>query len=192
MRPVFCVALVITVLGAANVHAADTTRTKLAKVQRVMELTRFDQTIAMGARTCIETNLAGPTTPAAVAIREGSYHGLTPKSPDWPQLLASYERLTQKTCSIYEQIDLRKIYIDYYERQVTEADLDSVIQYLSSPAGQAFARVQDEFMRVMTREVQRRGQPIIEAAQQAFNADLKQLVLKEQERQKPAWWQFWR
>ena len=63
-----------------------------AKLERYMDLIRFEEMIAKSHRQCVDASIEGPGSPSDFAQRGKPYWGLTPSSPEWIKVEIVYRK----------------------------------------------------------------------------------------------------
>lgn len=183
---------VVVFLLAGHAQAADISVSKQEKLGRLLELSRLEQSLELANRSCVEASVAGPHSPDKVWAKEGKYHGLTPKSEEWPEALAAFRRFSEASCASSSASMYKQMYVNFYGARLDEKYIDGVIKYMESPAGQAFAKLQDEFQTVMSDDANRRSIARQEAAREAYWKEIDRLAGQVAQRKSPPWWQFWK
>ena len=148
---------------------------KQRKLAELLDLMRLDQAYAISRKGCIDATLKGAFSPAKVAEKDGQYYGFTRASPAWPEVLEAFERYAVASCSPMTLAETKKRYTEFYGSRVSERDLDSLIRFLRSATGRAFVTVQDEFLRALGGEAQRRSVAAAARAQPILERDLARL-----------------
>lgn len=166
--------LLLVLMSATSVAQVATTHKQL-KLSDLLELMRLDQSIEIGIAGCIEATLAGAYSPQQVLDKNGQYYGFTEKSSSWPSVQEAFKRYAIASCTQMTVEELRALYMDFYGTRVTEHDLDGMIAFMRSPAGQAFVSLQDEFVRTIGKKMQERAISVGVTAQAALESDLAKL-----------------
>jgi len=167
-------ALVLVLVAGVSAAQAPAT-TKQQKLIELLALMRLDQAYAISKKGCIDATLNGPFSPAKLAEKDGQYGGFDPKSAAWPAVLRAYERYATASCSPMTLAETKKRYLEFYGSRVSEKDLDALLKFLRSSPGRAFVTVQDEFLRVLGDETQRRSLAAAADAQAILDRDLAKL-----------------
>ena len=171
----FVVPLLIVLLVGGASPAQGTAAAKQRKLGELLELMRLDQAYAISKNGCIDATLNGPFSPGKVAEKEGEYSGFAATSAAWPAVLKAFERYAVASCSPMTLAETKKRYLEFYGSRVSERDLDSLLRFLRSPSGRAFVTIQDEFLRALGEETQRRSLAAAAEAQAALDRELAKL-----------------
>jgi hypothetical protein len=165
--------LVALAAGASAAQVASPSKQK--KLGELLELMRLDEAYAISRKGCIEATMNGPYSPAKMAEKDGDYYGFTADSGAWPAVVRAFERYATASCSPLTLAETRKRYVEFYGSRVSERDLDSLLKFLRSSSGHAFVTVQDEFLRVLGDETQRRSLTAAAEAQVVLERELTKL-----------------
>ena len=172
---VLSVLIVVLVFSVSMVQAATSKQQKLLEL---LELMRLDQAYAISKKGCVDATVNGPFSPGKLAEKNGQYYGFTAKSAAWPAVLRAFERYAVSSCSPMTLAETKKRYLEFYGSRVSEKDLDGLLRFLRSSSGSAFVTIQDEFLRALGDETQRRSLAAAADAQAVLDRDLAKL--KEQ------------
>lgn len=180
-------------LIVGNARAEDISVSKQEKLGRLLEIMRLEQSLSLGIRSCVESSLSGQHSPNKVWEKEGKYHGLTPKSEEWPEALLAFRRFSERTCASGSSASMYKqMFVNFYGTRLNEKDIDSVLKYMESPTGQAFMKYQDEFQTVLSDDANKRSIASQEAARDAYWQEIGLLAGRVQKRKSSEWWKFWK
>jgi len=172
--------LVFALLLGCSVSAAqEPQRPKQEQLTELLDLMGIDRAHELGRKSCIDTALNAPFSPSKALAKDGKYFGFTEQSPAWPAVLQAFDRYAITHCSSMSLAEMRSRYADFYGARVSEEDLDRMIAFMRTPAGRTFVVLQDEFIRVVGGEIQRRAAVAASDAQAAFSRDLQGLASRK-------------
>lgn len=172
-RMLLAALLVAVCTGASAAQIASPSKQK--KLGELLELMRLDEAYAISRKGCIDATMNGPYSPARMAEKDGDYYGFSAESGAWPAVLRAFERYATASCSPLTLAETRKRYVEFYGARVSERDLDGLLKFLRSSSGHAFVTVQDEFLRALGDEAQRRSLTAAAAAQTVLERELTKL-----------------
>ena len=153
----------------------------------------LEQSRALGIRSCVEASVEGQHSPDKVWAKTGKYHGLTPKSEEWPEAMLAFRRFSERSCSSGSSASMYKqMFVNFYGTRLNEKDIDSVIKYMESPSGQAFTKLQDEFQTVLSDDVNKKSIANEQAARDAYWQEIGLLTGRVEKRKSSEWWKFWK
>jgi hypothetical protein len=182
--------LLLAGLGCAT--GAEISVAKQEKLAKLLELMRFDQSMEIAKRSCVEASMAGPHSPDKIWAREGKFSGLSPKSAQWPEAINAFRRFSEKTCSTESMAAWKQSFVNFYGTRMDEKDIDSVIKYMLSPAAKALTKLQDEFQIATGNEQAQKGIQKQDLARQEYWDEIAELTRREAANPSSQWWRFWR
>lgn len=152
---------------------------------------KLDRIIESGISECIESMLNAYYAPEKVVEKSGDYKGMTPKSADWPQVQAAFHRFAEKSCSGAGVERTRKVYIEWYDKNFTEEDLDAIIRFQQSPAGRALATAQENFTRFLSKATSDANLKAQEEAGVDFRKEVDAISDRQRTCKQQLWWMLW-
>jgi hypothetical protein len=165
--------IIVLVCSVSTAQAAATPKQR--KLMELLDLMRLDQAYAISKKGCIDATLNGPFSPGKLVEKDGQYYGFTAKSPAWPEVLRAFERYAVASCSPMTLAETKKRYLEFYGSRISEKDLDRLLRFLRSSSGRAFTTLQDEFLRTLGDETQRRSLAAAADARVVLDRDLAKL-----------------
>lgn len=176
---------------AGIVSAANTALSKQQKIEQMLASLKLDRIIESGISECIESMLNAYYAPEKVVEKSGDYKGMTPKSADWPQVQAAFHRFAEKSCSGAGVERTRKVYIEWYDKNFTEEDLDAIIRFQQSPAGRALATAQENFTRFLSKATSDANLKAQEEAGVDFRKEVDAISDRQRTCKQQLWWMLW-
>lgn len=184
--------LFVVLLSCAGiVSAANTALSKQQKIEQMLASLKLDRIIESGISECIESMLNAYYAPEKVVEKSGDYKGMTPKSADWPQVQAAFHRFAEKSCSGAGVERTRKVYIEWYDKNFTEEDLDAIIRFQQSPAGRALATAQENFTRFLSKATSDANLKAQEEAGVDFRKEVDAISDRQRTCKQQLWWMLW-
>lgn len=174
------------------VSAANTALSKQQKIEQMLASLKFDRIIESGIAECIDSTLDAYYAPEKVVAKSGDYKGMTPKSADWPQVQAAFRRFAEKSCSGVGVERTKKVYIEWYDKNITEEDLDAIIRFQQSPSGRALASAQENFTRFLSKATSDANSKAQEDAGVDFRNEVDTISNRQRTCNQQFWWMFWR
>ncbi|MES2581634.1 MAG: hypothetical protein V4627_02865 [Pseudomonadota bacterium] len=165
---------------------------KQEKLAKLIDLMQIDQSLEIARRSCVDASMAGPHSPDKIWAREGKFSGLSPKSTQWPEAINAFRRYSEKTCMTESIAAWKQSFVNFYGARLDEADLDSVIKYMSSPAAKALTKLQGEFQIATSNAYAQKGIQQADMARQEYWDEIAELTRREAAHAPSQWWRFWK
>lgn|GEM_PF-4506003 len=137
------IVLIVISTFVADVHSES--KTKLDKVNQMIEIMQVQKFYDKGIKSCVDSTLSAYYSPEKSFIKYGNYRGFKPSSKDWKKVNEIFGNYANSYCNRTSYSDLKNIYLKFFGEGLSEVDLQNWIDFTRTPSGRAFLNIQDDF-----------------------------------------------
>jgi hypothetical protein len=114
-------------------------QTKSEKISQILDLMHFEETIDGYIKGCKNGYQSAYFSPNEILKKKGSYQSYTPQSKEWEAIQEQFQDYVTQNCKYQPYDRYRRVYEQFYNKYLTENDVDNLLFFVQSPIGQSIS-----------------------------------------------------